>query len=183
VTGPYVALLRGINVGGRNMLPMRDLTAIFTDVGCVDVTTYIQSGNVIFRAPAKLANQIPRLIADGIAERFNLRIPVVTRSAAELERVVACNPYLGIEPDFTKLHVVFLADLPSPAASSALDPDRSPPDSFEIQGGEIYLHLPNGAATTKLSNAYFDSKLGTTSTARNWKTVLKLNELAGAPAT
>jgi uncharacterized protein (DUF1697 family) len=104
---------------------------------------------------------------------------VVTRSAAEFEQVVASNPYLEIERDFTKLHVAFLADRPTEAANAALDPDRSPPDSFQIQGGEIYLHLPNGAARTKLSNAYFDSKLRTTSTARNWRTVLKLNELAG----
>jgi len=176
---PHIALLRGINVGGRNKLPMRDLAAIFTDIGCVDVTTYIQSGNVVFRAPAKLANQIPRLISAGIAERFDLRIPVVTRSAAELEGVVAGNPYLGIESDFTKLHVAFLADRPTPASIDKLDPNRSPPDRFRLMGTEIYLHLPNGAARSKLTNAYFDSRLGTTSTARNWKTVLKLHELAG----
>jgi uncharacterized protein (DUF1697 family) len=177
--GTHVALLRGINVGGRNKLPMRDLRTIFTDVGCADVTTYIQSGNVVYRAPAKLANRIPRLISDGIAERFDLRIPVVTRSAAELEGVVAGNPYLGIEADFTKLHVAFLADRPGTAESASLDPDRSPGDAYRLHGREIYLHLPNGAAGTQLSNAYFDAKLGTTSTARNWRTVLKLNELAG----
>ena len=180
MNGPYVALLRGINVGGRNKLPMRDLTAIFVDVGCTDVVTYIQSGNVVFRAPAKLAARIPRLITNSIADRLDLRVPVVTRSAAELEHVVACNPYLEIEPDFTKLHVAFLADRPTSAACGALDPNRSPPDAFQIHRGEIYLHLPNGAARTKLSNAYFDAKLGTTTTARNWRTVLKLHELVGS---
>ena len=180
MTGAYVALLRGINVGGRNKLPMRELAEIFADAGCTDVSTYIQSGNVVFWAPATLATRIPGLITDAIAGRFDLQVPVVTRSAAEFERVVTGNPYLGIEPDFTKLHVFFLADHPTEAASASLDPNRSPPDAFQIQGGEIYLHLPNGAARTKLSNAYFDAKLGTTSTARNWRTVLKLHELAGA---
>ena len=177
MTRPQVALLRGINVGGRNKLPMRDLVAIFADAGCTDVTTYILSGNVVFRAPDDLAARIPGLISDSIAERLDLRVPVVTRSAAEFEAVVAGNPYLGIETDFTKLHVAFLADHPTEAALNALDPDRSPGDAYQVRGGEIYLHLPNGAAGSKLSNAYFDAKLGTTSTARNWKTILKLHEL------
>jgi len=175
-----VALLRGINVGGRNKLPMRDLVAIFVDAGCTDVTTYIQSGNVIFRAPAGLATRIPKLITDSIAERLALRVPVVTRSAAEFEAVVFGNPYLGIETDFTKLHVAFLADRPAPAEIESLDLNRSPGDTFVVQGSEIFIHLPNGAARSKLTNTYFDSKLGTTSTARNWKTVLKLHELVGA---
>ena len=179
----YVALLRGINVGGRNKLPMRDLAAIFVDAGCTDVATYIQSGNVVFCAEAKLAARIPGLISDSIAERLDLRVPVVIRSAAEFEQVVACNPYLELEPDFTKLHVVFLADSPTSAACDALDPNRSPGDAYRIRGGEIYLHLPNGAARTKLSNAYFDSKLGTVSTGRNWRTVLKLHELAASRLT
>ena len=178
--GLHIALLRGINVGGRNRLPMRELAAIFSSAGCDNVTTYIQSGNVVFRAPDELATLIPTLIADSITERFGLRVPVVTRSAAELNQVVTNNPFLDIESDFTKLHVAFLADRPCSAESASLDPERSPPDTFQMRGREIYLHLPNGAARTKLTNAYFDSKLGTTSTARNWKTVLKLNELAGS---
>jgi len=180
VSDTYVALLRGINVGGRNKLPMRDLAAIFVGAGCTDVTTYIQSGNVVFRAPTRVATRIPKLITDSIAERLNMRVPVVTRSAADFEAVVDGNPYLGIEADFTKLHVAFLADHPTEVAIGALDPDRSPGDSYQVRGGEIYLHLPKGAAASKLSNAYFDAKLGTTSTARNWKTVLKLHELLGA---
>ncbi len=183
MTGAYVALLRGINVGGRNKLPMRDLAEIFADAGCSDVTTYIQSGNVIFRATDDLAARIPGLITASIAGRLDLRVPVVTRSAAELAKVVSGNPYLEAESDFTKLHVAFLADRPTDDASASLDPNRSPPDAFQIQGGEIYLHLPNGAARTKLTNAYFDAKLGTTSTARNWKTVLKLHDLLGALTT
>lgn len=180
MTGTYVALLRGINVGGRNKLPMRDLVAIFVDSGCSEVTTYIQSGNVIFMAPDDLAGRIPDVVSECIAERLGLRVPVVTRSAAEFEAVAAGNPYLGIETDFTKLHVAFLADRPTGAALAALDPDRSPGDAYEVRGGEIYLHLPNGAARSKLTTTYFDAKLGTTSTARNWRTVLKLHELLGA---
>lgn len=175
----HVALLRGINVGGRNRLPMQDLAGIFTDAGCTDVTTYIQSGNVVFRAPDDVASRISELAAAGIAARFDLRVPVVTRSAARLREIVSSNPFLDLESDFTKLHVAFLADRPTPASIAKLDANRSPPDSFRLTGSEIYLHLPNGAARTKLGNAYFDRTLATTSTMRNWKTVLKLNELAG----
>ena len=175
----HVALLRGINVGGRNRLPMRDLTAVFTEAGCAEVTTYIQSGNVVLQADDTLALLLPTLIADEIAARFGLRVPVVMRSAAEFDAVASSNPFLELESDFTKLHVAFLADRPAPDEIESLDPNRSPGDAFSVQGREIFIHLPNGAARSKLTNAYFDSKLGTTSTARNWKTVLKLNELAG----
>ncbi len=177
MNGTHIALLRGINVGGRNKLPMRDLTAIFVDAGCTDVTTYIQSGNVVFAAPDKLVSLLPSLVEEMISARFELRVPVVTRSAVELEAIVAGNPFLDHESDFTKLHVAFLADRPTPASIDRLDPNRSPADHFHLRGKEIYLHLPNGVAGTKLSNAYFDKALGTTSTMRNWKTVLKLNAL------
>jgi uncharacterized protein (DUF1697 family) len=83
VTGTYVALLRGINVGGRNKLPMRELATIFADAGCTEVATYIQSGNVVFRAADELAARVSDLITNSIAERFGLRVPVVTRSAKE----------------------------------------------------------------------------------------------------
>jgi len=178
--GSYVALLRGINVGGRNKLPMRDLAAMFVEAGCSHVTTYIQSGNVVFRAPGNLAPLIPALIAEAVAARFGFRVPVVIRSAAELDEIVSRNPFLDLESDFTKLHVAFLLDQPTAAEAGSLDPDRSPGDAFRLLGREIYLHLPNGVAKTRLSNAYFDSRLGTTSTMRNWRTVLKLNELVGA---
>ena len=177
--GAYVALLRGINVGGSNMLPMKDLAAMFAKAGCSDVQTYIQSGNVVFRAKPTMAAAIPGVIAKAIATRTKMKIPVVVRSAAELRRVAEANPFLrrGVEVD--KLHVAFLAAKPRSADVATLDPKRSPPDEFIAEGAEIYLHCPNGYGRTKLSNAYFDSKLATTSTVRNWRTVLKLLELSG----
>ncbi|HVS10249.1 MAG TPA: DUF1697 domain-containing protein [Planctomycetota bacterium] len=173
----YVALLRGINVGGKNVLPMAALAEIFSRTGCADVRTYIQSGNIVFTASSEMAERIPGLVPTRIAERFGIRPPIVLRSSAELRRAAAANPFLkaGAAPD--SLHVAFLADLPHRARRSALDPRRSPGDSFALRGRELYLHLPNGTARTKLTNAYIDSTLGTTSTLRNWRTVLKLLEL------
>ncbi len=174
----YVGLLRGINVGGKNKLPMKELIEIFVVAGCVDVRTYIQSGNVIFRAKPDLGARLPGLIGSAIAHRFGFSAPVVLRSADEIGGVLSNNPFLeaGVAED--ELHVLFLADQPDGRCVADLDPGRSPPDAFAVRGRDVYLRLPNGVARTKLTNAYFDSKLATTSTGRNWRTVTKLFELA-----
>lgn len=156
---------------------MKSLAALFTDVGCTEVQTYVQSGNVVFAATPSLARRIPVVIEKAISAQFGLRVPIVTRSAAELGEAVKRNPYLPMEADTSVLIVAFLAAKPRPTKVATLDPDRSPPDEFAVHGREIYLRLPNGVARTKLTNAYFDSKLGTTSTFRNWRTVVKLVEL------
>lgn len=174
-----IALLRGINVGGHNKLPMKELAGLFAALGCRDVTTYIQSGNVLFTAEPELAARIPALAEDAIAQRFGFRIPVVTRSVEALRAVVENNPLLTPHSDPKLFHVGFLAELPDPVAVAALDPERSPPDRFTVVGREIYLDYAGGSARSKLTNAWFDRQLGTVSTMRNWRTTLKLLELAG----
>jgi uncharacterized protein (DUF1697 family) len=173
-----VALLRGVNVGGKNMLPMKDLTCLFEDAGCAGVRTYIQSGNVIFSGSQAKAEKLPGRIAKAIEDRFGYRTPVVLRRAEELGETIRNNPFLHAGAAENFLHVMFLASEPDPGAIAALDPDRSPPDAFVVRGREIYLQCPNGAGSTKLTNAWFDSRLSTISTGRNWRTVLKLYELA-----
>ena len=173
----HIALLRGINVGGRNKLPMTDLRALFEGAGCEDIRTYIQSGNVVFRAAPGLARGIPERIGRAIEAAYGLRVPVTTRTAAELRAMAEGNPFLA-EADPKCLHVAFLADEPEPERLAALDPDRSPPDEWRVVGREIYLHLPNGMGRTKITNAWLDRTLGTMSTARNWRTVLKLVEMS-----
>jgi uncharacterized protein (DUF1697 family) len=170
----FVALLRGINVGGKNSLPMRDLVAIFEDLGCKQVRTYIQSGNVVFEASEALGRRVPDAVTRAIAKEANLTIPVVTRTAAELAKNLRDNPYLGKKADPARLYVAFLATKPSFAQIGALDPKRSPGDEFVVKGRDVYLHLPNGAGKTKLTNAYLDAKLGTVSTLRNLATVQQL---------
>ena len=172
----HLALLRGINVGGKNILPMKDLAKLFADAGCSNVRTYIQSGNVIFEAPAK-ADKIGLTISEKIEKRFGYRIPLVLRTAEQLRKTIDGNPYLPTATDQKALHVYFLAHVPDAAAIAGLDPNRSAPDAFHVLGHDIYLHLPTGMGRTKLTNAYFDSRLSTTCTARNWATVLKLSEM------
>ncbi len=172
----HVALLRGINVGGKNILPMKDLAALFTQAGCTEVRTYIQSGNVIFEAPAG-APKIAATVTANIEKRFGIKIPVIIRTSQQLAQIIRNNPFLSAVADQRGLHVYFLADSPSAQAVGGLDPARSAPDAFHVRGQEIYLHLPNGMGRTKLTNAYFDSKLSTICTARNWATVRKLSEM------
>jgi len=176
----YVALFRGINVGGKNMLPMKDLVAMFTATGASDVRSYIQSGNVVFAGDAAVAKRAPQVVSTAIESRFGFRVPIVVRSSSELAAVARENPFLEAGADVDTLHVGFLADRPSPKNVAALDAKRSPPDSFVVRGREVYLCCPGGMARTKLTNAYFDSKLETTTTMRNWRTVLKLVELSAA---
>jgi uncharacterized protein (DUF1697 family) len=164
-------------VGGKNKLPMSDLVAVFEAAGCRDVTTYIQSGNVIFRAPDRVAQRLPDLISKGIRERFKLNVPVVIRSAGELALITSNNPFLTVGADPKTLHVLFLAGTPAAEDAAALNPSRSPGDAFVVRGREIFLHLPNGVARTKLTNDYFDRALHAVTTGRNWQTVLKLCEL------
>jgi uncharacterized protein (DUF1697 family) len=173
----HIALLRGINVGGNNKLPMKDLARFFTDAGCTDVHTFVQSGNVIFEPGKRELKKLAERIEHSISQEFGFRSPVLVRSAEELNRAVRANPLNEAED---ALHLVFLADLPDPAAAQSLDPARSPGDRFIVQGREIYLHLPKGVAKTRLTNTWFDTKLRTTSTMRNWRTVLKLLELVSA---
>jgi uncharacterized protein (DUF1697 family) len=173
----HVALLRGINVGGKNKVPMKSLASLFADAGCIDVETYIQSGNVVFGAPSSVAKRLPRAIAAAIADQFGYRVVVVIRSAAELADVAANNPFLKQGVDTETLHVAFLTGVPDAKRVAELDGSRSPGDSFEVRGQHIYLWLPNGVARTKLTNDYFDRTLKTTSTLRNWNTVQKLLEM------
>jgi uncharacterized protein (DUF1697 family) len=173
----YVALLRGINVGGKNSLPMKDLAGMFEKAGCGHVATYIQSGNVVFQADAKLAKQIPVAIAKAILKGFKMEIPIIVRSAKDLLRISKGNPFFKSGGTIDTVHVAFLSKNPNPKAIQLLDPKRSPGDEFRVIGSEIYLHCPHGFGRTRLTNQYFDSKLSTVSTIRNWKTVLKLLEM------
>ena len=177
-TGVTIALLRGINVGGKNRLPMKELAALFVDAGCEDVRTYIQSGNVVFRTGSTEGEDISTVISASILSRLGYQIPVITRTAREFQEIVQANPFVEAGAEADKLHFMFLAELPDSANVEALDTDRSPGDEFAVQGREIYLYCPNGVARTKLTNSYFDSRLSTTSTTRNWRTVQRLLELA-----
>lgn len=172
----HVALVRGINVGGKNMLPMKALADLFAAAGCADVKTHIQSGNVLFNADSDLASTLASKLSSEIAERHGISTRIVLREAGELSDAIAANPF---SDDVEKglIYVMFLAAPPDPSLISLLDPQRSPPDEFAVLGREIFLRLPNGAANTKLTIDYFESLLKTFGTARNWRTLVGLNAM------
>jgi uncharacterized protein (DUF1697 family) len=173
-----VALLRGINLGARNKVPMPRLKSELESLDFEHVVTYIQSGNVVFRSSSGTAKDVAARIERQIEKAFGARITVVLRTPAELKAIAKSNPFLRREDDLKKLHVIFLGKRPTAKAVAQLDPERSPPDEFSVRGREIYLHLPQGSGRSKLTLAYFERRLGIEGTARNWKTLLKLLELA-----
>jgi uncharacterized protein (DUF1697 family) len=148
---------------------MAELRSVLDALGLEDVTTYIQSGNVVFRTPEPSRVVVGR-IEEAIADAFGVRPAVLIRTTAELATVVGSAPFA----DTAKLHVVFLERKPAARDAVRLDPDRSPHDAFELVGRELYLHLPNGAGRTKLTIDYLERTLGVRGTQRNWNTVLKL---------
>ncbi|HXC63437.1 MAG TPA: DUF1697 domain-containing protein, partial [bacterium] len=156
------------------------LAQLFQKAGCGDVGTFIQSGNVVFTAAPALAGKIPTLIPQAMAKALGFQVVVVVRSAAEMAAVAGKHPLAapGIDPKW--LHVGFLAAAPTPAQAAALDPQRSPGDRFKVQGQHVFVHFGNGAGGSKLTAPYFDAKLGTTITLRNWNTVQKLAAMAKA---
>ena len=176
----FVALLRGINLAGRNRVPMPGLRSSLESLGLEDVVTYIQSGNVVFRSRGGRARELAAGIEGRIAEAFGVEAVVLLRTPAELARIAGGNPFLRGGADPSKLHAVFLSGKPTKKAAAQLDPQRSPPDEFRLVGREIYLHLPNGFGRSKLTVDYFERRLGVVATARNWKTLTKLVELTEA---
>lgn len=169
----HVALLRGINLGARNKVPKQTLLDVFGAAGATDVRTYIQSGNVLFRAEDHAADGIALAVSAAIAGQLGLTVPVVLRTVAELRAVVERNPFAAGHPT-DKLHAMFLSGTPAPEIVVGLDPWFAAPETFAVVDREIYLHLPNGAARSRLSNDWFDRRLKLISTSRNWRTVTTL---------
>jgi uncharacterized protein (DUF1697 family) len=171
----YIALLRGINLGGHKIVKMDQLRKAFEEFGFEDVKTYIQSGNVIFKAPAQIPANLAKRIEEKILRQFGFPVPVVVKTAVELGEVISANPLLkerGI--DVSKLHVTFLSCAPDKLALKTLDAVAAAPDQFCYFGQAVYLHCPNGYHTTRLGNNVLGKMLKVGTTTRNWNTVNKL---------
>lgn len=172
MTATYVALLRSVNVAGHGTVKMVDLAGVFRGLGYDDVSTYIQSGNVIFTTDGGVAAaDLERAIRAGLG----MDVTVMVRTAAALARVVRANPFAHSDP--STLHVGFMAGAP-PVAAGDLDLERFLPEAVVIDGADLYLHLPNGMGRAKLPVS-LGRQLAVPVTFRNWNTVAKLAELAG----
>lgn len=172
----YLALLRGINVGGHARVAMVDLRRVFADLGHADIKTHIQSGNVIFTSPDE-PTRLALEIEHGIAHNLGLTITIVIRTKPDLARVLANNPFAKREADPAKLHVAFLADAADPSRAAALRAPAGGPDELALAGRELYLYYPSGSGRSKLTNVYIERQLGVAATARNWRVVTTLHAL------
>jgi uncharacterized protein (DUF1697 family) len=166
----YVALLRGINVGGSRSLKMTDLKAAFEQAGCTNVATYIQSGNVVFAHAVKSEATLRDLLEAALAKKAGFEVDVVLRTRSELAKVIAHNPFGRAKPE--QLHVFFLPQKPASSVLSAIDAKPFAPEAFALEGREVYLFLPNGLGRSKLAVTLM-RKLKD-ATARNWRTTEKL---------
>ena len=174
----YVSMLRGINVSGRNRIPMAELRVLYERHGHSDVTTYVQSGNVVSRAASRRALAVEQAIGRAIADDLGLDVAVLVRTPAQLATVLDASPFVDAGADPKALHVTFLATAPAKAKVAALDGDAFAPDRFRVHGREAYLWCPDGYGRTKINNTWFERKLGVAATTRNWKTTTQLRLLA-----
>lgn len=157
---------------------MADLRALYEAEGHTSVTTYIQSGNVLFVSAAKRGDALSATMSAAIERHFGFPVVVTHRTATELAAVAKANPYASIDADEKQLGVALLGGKPTAAAWKSLDPNRSAPDEFVRGDRAVYLHVPNSFARTKLTNAYIEKQLGVSATTRNWRTMNKLVELS-----
>ena len=178
----FIALLRGINVGGHNIIPMSELRVLCAEIGWNSVQTYIQSGNVVFSAsgkPAALEAELQR----AIERRFKLAIPVIVRAGADWSTYARTNPFLNACKTESKLVMLCLSQKPPMADAVKNLRERAANSERVMQVGDaLWIHFAGGVvARSKLSPSLLDRSIGSPVTARNWLTVLKLNELANAP--
>jgi uncharacterized protein (DUF1697 family) len=176
----FISILRGINVSGHRKIPMTDLKSMYERSGFKDVITYIQSGNVIFKADSKFTGEtLEHIIEKKIDEKFNLDVPVIIRLAGEMKKILSLNPFLKMnDVIIKKLHVTFLGKVPGQNELIKINEFDYSPDKFIIKNKEIFLYCPRGYGKTRLTNNFFENKLKVRATTRNWKTINKLVELA-----
>jgi uncharacterized protein (DUF1697 family) len=173
----FVGLLRGINVGRHRRVAMTDVRAALAEAGYDDVTTHLQSGNLIVASRAR-PETVERSIEEALQTALDLEVDVMVRTASGLAKVARGNPLLrrGIDP--RTLHVAFLKRRPTATAARALAGADFGREEFALRGAEIYLRYPNGLGRSKMTPSFFERTLHTPATVRNWGVVTTLVELA-----
>jgi uncharacterized protein (DUF1697 family) len=175
----HIALVRGINVGGHKQVAMADLRDLCTELGLADVRSLLQSGNLVFRSGSRDEGRLERLLAAEAEKRLGLRADFFVRTAEEWKAVVERNPFRDeARRDPGHMLVMFLKDAPKPGEAQALQAAITGRERFRVRGREAYFVYPDGIGRSRLTHTLIEKKLGTSGTARNWNTVLKLAALA-----
>ena len=173
----YVALFRGLNVGGNNILRMNELVSLLESIGARNVKTYIQSGNVVFQGEETSASQLSNRISAAIKKSHGFEPRVLLLELEEMERAVASNPFPAAESQPKALHLYFLEAMPENPDFDALASIQSSRERFALEDNVFYLHAPEGIGRSKLA-ARVEKLLGVSATARNWRTVCKIVSMA-----
>jgi uncharacterized protein (DUF1697 family) len=173
----WIGLVRGINVGGKNPVPMAALRAVLEEADASEVATYIQSGNAVFAHPLADRAVLAKQLEAAIQNTFGIRSTVVLRTFAELGKVVRATPF---GPDNSNTHVTFLERKPTAAAVKSLADLKIAPDEVKVVGSDAFLHYPNGVSGSRLTGPLLERRLGVAGTARNWRTVTQLAAMAAA---
>ncbi|MGH3090492.1 MAG: DUF1697 domain-containing protein [Rubrobacteraceae bacterium] len=171
----YIALFRGINVGGKNALPMKDLVALLEEIGLRNVETYIQSGNAVFQSEETNVSLLSEKITAAIEDSRGFAPRVLLLELEEMEKVVGSNPFSEAEPK--NLHTFFLASVPKNPDLDSLENIKSDSERFALEEGVFHLHAPDGIGRSKLA-ANAEKLLGVSATCRNWRTIRKVMEMA-----
>jgi len=173
----YIALFRGINVGGKNALPMKELVALLEDLECRNVKTYIQSGNAVFESNVSDASRLSNTIGIEIQKRRGFKPWVFLLGCEEIEQAITNNPFPEAENEPKALHVGFLGSVPKNPDLKTLDGLRKGSERFHLMDNVFYLHAPEGIGRSKLA-ANTERLLGVSMTDRNWRTMCKILKMA-----
>jgi uncharacterized protein (DUF1697 family) len=173
----YIAFFRGINVGGKNSLPMNDLVALLEGVGAERIRTYIQSGNAVFLSAEKNPSQLSAQLAAEVQKRHGFKPCIIVLELDAINSAIAKNPFPEAEIDPGSLHLGFLASMPENPDLEKLDSLRKESERFRLIDSVFYLHAPEGIGKSRLA-ASAEKLLGVPMTDRNWRTVCKVRELA-----
>jgi len=173
----YLSLLRGINVSGQKKIKMAELKVLYEGLGFTNVLTYIQSGNVVFEADGGLDHQ--SLIEQAIQKAYGFDVPVLIRTKDEIDNIVTACPFgeVNLDEDGTKVLATLLSESPNQEAIDSVMPFKHESESILVQDNVVYLRCPNGYGKTKLSNTFLEKKLKVSATTRNWKSMVKLQEM------
>jgi uncharacterized protein (DUF1697 family) len=177
----YLAILRGINVSGQKLIKMEILRSLFEDLGFTLVKSYIQSGNVVFQSTLTTTSELKNKIETAILNQFGFSVPTLILEKDAVKTVLESNPFINQNLENTKdLYVTFLGEIPATEQVQRLMEQAVSADEFRIIDTSVYVKCWNGYGNTKLSNAYFESKLKIQATTRNWKTIQELFKMMEA---
>jgi uncharacterized protein (DUF1697 family) len=173
----FIALLRGINVGGNNKLPMADFLTLLEQLKLRNIKTYIQTGNAVFQTTAKATQELPEKLKGAIKDRHGFAPDVVVLSLAELETAIAANPYPKANENPKSLHLTFLNSKPKKPDLEFLHELKTASEDFTLENKVFYFYAPDGIGRSKAASQ-IEKSLGVSGTARNWRTVQKILEIA-----